>query len=255
MKDEVPRRPQNVTAAHNTTHVRALPIFQVRPPPQRFCDPLRRDSPSTGSTRRSTPTRIDAHAQRSTVPTSLLQTVQYLQRSTTTVCVLRQLRRTRGTRNQSPTVAFRAHAWVKIQGMIVNDKASATGPMRSLIAADRFCRRSSSVPNSAFAITTEDHQQRRSRTRSKVYSFLMRRKASPFSAGILALLYGSSRTGSTPEPPQPHRLPDRNWIMSDGRLDNRSHLRRASIGLDATPTDVKIVATFISVLKRRCFRT
>ena len=48
-----------------------------------------------------------------------------------------------------------------------------------------------------------------------------------------ALFYGSCETASTPELQQPYRLPDRNWMMWDGRLDNRGDLRRASIVLDA----------------------
>lgn len=68
-----------------------------------------------------------------------------------------------------------------------------------------------------------------------------------------ALLYGSCRTGSTPEPQQPHRLPDRNWIMWDGRLDNRGDLRRASIGLDAAPTDVEVVASVYQRFETRMF--
>ena len=57
-----------------------------------------------------------------------------------------------------------------------------------------------------------------------------------------ALFYGSCETLSTPALQQPYRLQNRDWMMWDGRLDNRSDLRRASIGLDPAPTDVEVVA-------------
>jgi asparagine synthase (glutamine-hydrolysing) len=57
-----------------------------------------------------------------------------------------------------------------------------------------------------------------------------------------ALLYGSCESRSTPALQQPYRLPDRNWIMWDGRLDNRGDLRRASIGLGVADTDAEVLA-------------
>jgi asparagine synthase (glutamine-hydrolysing) len=57
-----------------------------------------------------------------------------------------------------------------------------------------------------------------------------------------ALLYGSCETRTTSGSQQPYRLPDRNWIMWDGRLDNRGDLRRASIGLGVADTDAEVVA-------------
>src|SRR5208282_2271318 len=68
-----------------------------------------------------------------------------------------------------------------------------------------------------------------------------------------ALLYGSCKTGSTPELWQPYRLPDRNWMMWDGRLDNRGDLRRASIGLEAASTDVEIIASVYQRFETRMF--
>jgi asparagine synthase (glutamine-hydrolysing) len=59
--------------------------------------------------------------------------------------------------------------------------------------------------------------------------------------GSFALLYGSCKTGSAPELQQPYRLPDRNWMMWDGRLDNHGDLRRANVA-DAADTDVEVVA-------------
>ena len=52
--------------------------------------------------------------------------VQCLQRSAATVCVLRQLGVSAELVIGAQPLPFRAHAWVEVQGMIVNDKASAT---------------------------------------------------------------------------------------------------------------------------------
>ena len=68
-----------------------------------------------------------------------------------------------------------------------------------------------------------------------------------------ALLYGSCKTGSTPELQQPYRLQNRDWMMWDGRLDNRGDLRRASIGLDPAPTDVEVVASIYQRSETRMF--
>lgn len=68
-----------------------------------------------------------------------------------------------------------------------------------------------------------------------------------------ALLYGSCETPSTPALQQPYRLQNRDWMMWDGRLDNRGDLRRASIGLDAAPTDVEVVASVYQRSETRMF--
>jgi len=68
-----------------------------------------------------------------------------------------------------------------------------------------------------------------------------------------ALFYGSRKTGSTPELQQPYRLPDRNWMMWDGRLDNRGDLRRESIALDAADTDVEVVASVYQRFETQMF--
>jgi hypothetical protein len=52
--------------------------------------------------------------------------VQCLQRSAATVCVLRRLGVPAELVIGAQPLPFRAHAWVEVQGMIVNDKASAT---------------------------------------------------------------------------------------------------------------------------------
>jgi asparagine synthase (glutamine-hydrolysing) len=58
-----------------------------------------------------------------------------------------------------------------------------------------------------------------------------------------ALLYGSFETGSNPTQLQPHRLANRDWMIWDGRLDNRNDLIRASRSLTTRSTDVEIVAS------------
>jgi asparagine synthase (glutamine-hydrolysing) len=58
-----------------------------------------------------------------------------------------------------------------------------------------------------------------------------------------ALLFGSFETGFIPEQPQPYRLPNRSWMMWDGRLDNRCDLRRAGTSLETLSTDVEIVGS------------
>jgi len=68
-----------------------------------------------------------------------------------------------------------------------------------------------------------------------------------------ALFYGSCETLSTPALQQPYRLQNRDWMMWDGRLDNRSDLRRASIGLDPAPTDVEVVASVYQRSETRMF--
>ena len=52
--------------------------------------------------------------------------VQCLQRSAATVCVLRHLGVPAELVIGAQSLPFRAHAWVEVQGMIVNDKVSAT---------------------------------------------------------------------------------------------------------------------------------
>lgn len=56
-----------------------------------------------------------------------------------------------------------------------------------------------------------------------------------------ALVYGSFETNPVPELPQPYRLPNQDWMMWDGRLDNRSDLLRAEAGLDQASTNVELV--------------
>jgi hypothetical protein len=52
--------------------------------------------------------------------------VQCLQRSATTVCLLRQLGEFAELVIGAQPLPFRAHAWVEVQGLVVNDKVSAT---------------------------------------------------------------------------------------------------------------------------------
>jgi Transglutaminase-like superfamily len=52
--------------------------------------------------------------------------VQCLQRSAVTVCVLRQLGAPAELVIGAQPLPFRAHAWVEVQGLIVNDRVSAT---------------------------------------------------------------------------------------------------------------------------------
>lgn len=52
--------------------------------------------------------------------------VQCLQRSAATVCLLRQLGLAARLVIGAQLLPFRAHAWVEIQGIIVNDKVSVT---------------------------------------------------------------------------------------------------------------------------------
>ena len=58
-----------------------------------------------------------------------------------------------------------------------------------------------------------------------------------------ALLYGSFETGCSPAQPQPYRLAPCDWMMWDGRLDNRNDLIRSSLSLTTHSTDVEIVAS------------
>ncbi len=58
-----------------------------------------------------------------------------------------------------------------------------------------------------------------------------------------ALVYGSFDTACTPNRQQPYRLQTHDWMMWDGRLDNRGDLRRASADLGKSATDVEIVAS------------
>ena len=57
-----------------------------------------------------------------------------------------------------------------------------------------------------------------------------------------ALLYGSFATGRDVDPQQPYRLRTRDWMMWDGRLDNRNDLCRADQNLTPHSTDLEIVA-------------
>jgi hypothetical protein len=52
--------------------------------------------------------------------------VQCLQRSAATVCLLRQLGEPAELVIGAQPLPFRAHAWVEVQGVVVNDKVSAT---------------------------------------------------------------------------------------------------------------------------------
>ena len=58
-----------------------------------------------------------------------------------------------------------------------------------------------------------------------------------------ALLYGHFETGFRPESGQPYRLDNGDWVMWDGRLDNRRDIRAASASLKALPTNLEIVAS------------
>ena len=57
-----------------------------------------------------------------------------------------------------------------------------------------------------------------------------------------ALLFGSFATGRHVDPPQPYRLRTRDWMMWDGRLDNRNDLIRADQNLTTHSSDLQIVA-------------
>jgi hypothetical protein len=52
--------------------------------------------------------------------------VQCLQRSAATVCVLRQLGVPAELVIGAQPLPFRAHAWVEVRGVVINDKVSAT---------------------------------------------------------------------------------------------------------------------------------
>jgi asparagine synthase (glutamine-hydrolysing) len=57
-----------------------------------------------------------------------------------------------------------------------------------------------------------------------------------------ALLFGSFATGRYVDAPQPYRLATGDWLMWDGRLDNRQDLFRADQNLTTHSTDLEIVA-------------
>ena len=110
------------------------------------------------------------------------------------------------------------------------------------------------MSNSAFAIATENQSTTTFSNESKALLV----PYAPEGISVLrqescALLYGSCETPSTPALQQPYRLQNRDWMMWDGRLDNRGDLRRASIGLDAAPTDVEIVASVYQRSETRMF--
>src|SRR3984957_19702956 len=56
-----------------------------------------------------------------------------------------------------------------------------------------------------------------------------------------ALLFGSFATVRHVDPPQPYRLRTRDWMMWDGRLDNRNDLIRADQNLTTHSSDLQIV--------------
>src|ERR1700734_283895 len=91
--------------------------------------------------------------------------------------------RTRGTRNRSPTVAFsrpRLGRGPRNDRQRQGERDRDLRGLGSLLIA--FLRRLSWVSNSAFAIATESQSTTTFSNESKVYWFLMRRKASPSSA-------------------------------------------------------------------------
>lgn len=68
-----------------------------------------------------------------------------------------------------------------------------------------------------------------------------------------ALLYGSFETGSRPVQAQPYRLPNQDWMMWDGRLDNRSDLLHTGAGLDKRSPDAELAGCTYERLGTRMF--
>ncbi len=67
------------------------------------------------------------------------------------------------------------------------------------------------------------------------------------------LLYGSFETGPIPSARQPYSLPNRAWMLWDGRLDNRGELIDRSRDLDRSSSDVEIAANRYGCLGSKMF--